>query len=214
MKNNMTELVFILDESGSMYDLQKDTIGGFNSMISKQKELEGKCFVTTVLFNTNQKMVHDREELENIYLMSLNDYNPGGCTALMDALGDTIMHIEKIHKYIRKEDVPSKTLFVIMTDGYENASHKYNTRDINRKINQCKKEYDWEFMFIGANIDSEEIAKAYGVDQDMAVNYHADSKGTEVVYSSINHAVQNLRKNRKISKGWNDKIKKDYESRK
>ena len=146
--------------------------------------------------------------------MTNKDYNPSGCTALMDALGDAMNHIETIHKYIRKEDVPSKTLFVIMTDGYENASHKYTAKDINKKIKQCKKNYDWEFMFIGANIDSEEIAKSYGVDQEMAVNYHADAKGTEVVYSSINNAVQNLRKNRKIDKDWNKQIKKDYDARK
>ena len=214
MKNNITELVFILDESGSMYDLKQDTIGGFNSMIGKQKEEDGQCFVSTVLFNTNQKVIHDREDLKNIKFMTSKDYTPGGGTALMDALGGAMKHIEMIHKYIRKEDVPLKTLFVIMTDGYENASHKYNVHDINKKINYCKEKYGWEFMFIGANIDSEEIAKSYGINQEMAVNYHADAKGSEIVYETINNAVHNLRKNRKIEKGWNAKIKKDYESRK
>lgn len=213
MKNKSTELVFILDESGSMYNLKGDTIGGFNSMIEQQKQIKQTCYVTTVLFNTTRKVIHDRERLENIKLMTNNDYMPGGCTALLDTIGDTIQHISTIHKYIRRSDVPNKTLFVIMTDGYENASHLYNDKMIHDLISE-KKKTGWEFMFIGANIDAEYTAKSYGIDKEMAVNYHADAKGSEVVYGAVNEAVKNLRQTQKMKSNWKENIEKDYRSRK
>lgn len=213
MSKKSTELVFILDESGSMYDLKSDTIGGFNSMIDKQKEVEGECFVTTVLFNNRSKKIHDRVNLNEISKMTENDYSPNNATALMDTIGSTIEHISIIHKYIRKEDVPEKTLFVIMTDGYENASVNYTAKDINRMISKQKKEHNWEFMFIGANIDAEKTASSYGIDKEMAVNYHADSTGSEIVYDSINKAVSGLRSNKKINPGWSQAIQEDYQSR-
>ena len=214
MENKMTELVFILDESGSMFGLKCDTIGGFNSMIEQQKNIDGKCFVTTILFNHTRKLLHDRIDLEKIDLMTINDYQPNGSTALMDAVGHTIQHIANIHKYIRKEDVPSKTLFVIMTDGYENASTQFSKSMIHQLIETYKKNQGWEFMFIGANIDAEETAMSYGIEKAMAANYHADSKGSEVVYNAVNEVVTNLRKNRSIDKNWNRSIKKDYKDRK
>ena len=213
MSKKSTELVFILDESGSMYDLKKDTIGGFNSMIDKQKEVKGKCYVTTVLFNSEIKTIHDRVDLEEIKKMSAEDYCPNNTTALMDAIGKTIEHISMIHKYIRKEDIPEKTLFVIMTDGYENASVQYSVRRIKEMITKQKEKYKWEFMFIGANIDAEETANSYGIDKDMAVNYHADSTGSEIVYESINEAVSGLRRNKKINSKWNEAIQKDFKIR-
>lgn len=213
MKNNITELVFILDESGSMYELKKDTIGGFNSMVSKQKNIEGECYVTTVLFSDRNKTIHDRINLNEVSLMTYSDYEPNGCTALMDAVGDTINHITKIHKYIRKEDVPVKTLFVIMTDGEENASRRYSRKTIKDMI-KIKKESGWEFIFIGANIEAEEVAELYGINATNAVNYHADTKGSGVVYESLNEVVGNFRVNKKLKSNWKDNIKKDYESRK
>ena len=213
MSNKSTELVFILDESGSMYGLKKDTIGGFNSMVSKQKNIEGECYVTTVLFSDRNKTIHDRINLNEVSLMTDSDYEPNGCTALMDAVGDTINHITKIHKYIRKEDVPTKTLFVIMTDGEENASRRYSRKTIKDMI-KIKKESGWEFIFIGANIEAEEVAELYGINATNAVNYHADTKGSGVVYESLNEVVGNFRVNKKLKSNWKDNIKKDYESRK
>ena len=213
MSNKSTELVFILDESGSMYELKKDTIGGFNSMVSKQKNIEGECYVTTVLFSDRSKTIHDRINLNEVSLMTDSDYEPNGCTALMDAVGDTINHITKIHKYIRKEDVPVKTLFVIMTDGEENASRRYSRKTIKDMI-KIKKESGWEFIFIGANIEAEEVAELYGINATNAVNYHADTIGSGVVYESLNEVVGNFRVNKKLKSNWKDNIKKDYESRK
>lgn len=214
MKNNATELVFILDESGSMYGLKGDTIGGFNSMIDKQKQEEGKCYVSTVLFNTDRKVIHDRVLLENVKEMTEKDYQPNDCTALLDAIGYSINHITKVHKYIREEDVPNKTLFVIITDGYENASRRYKASQIREMISGKKEKDKWEFMFIGANIDAVCTAETYGIDPDMAVNYLADHQGSKVVYDSVSRAVGSMRKHQKVSKGWNDEIAEDFNSRK
>ena len=214
MKNNVTEIVFILDRSGSMSGLERDTIGGFNSMIEKQKKQKGKCYVSTVLFDNVSEVIHDRIELEKIKPMTEEDYTVRGCTALLDAIGDAVKHIGNIHKYAREEDVPGHTMFVITTDGMENASHKYDYKEIKRIIERQKEKYGWEFLFIGANIDSISVANSFGIDESRVANYHADSKGTKILYDSVSEAVCNIRKGTSISSGWNEKLNKDFKNRK
>lgn len=211
--NNITEMVFILDRSGSMSGLEKDTIGGFNSLIEKQKKQNGKCYVSTVLFDHETQVIHDRVELADIKPMTEEDYFVRGCTALIDAIGGAIHHIMNIHKYARKEDVPEHTMFVIITDGYENASHKYSSDQVKKMIEHEKEQYGWEFLFIGANIDAVETAKHFGINEDRAVNYHADELGTEVVYDTISDAFCNLRASMPLSDNWSNKINKDYSER-
>ncbi len=211
--NNITEMVFILDRSGSMSGLEKDTIGGFNSLIEKQKKQNGKCYVSTVLFDHETQVIHDRVELADIKPMTEEDYFVRGCTALIDAIGGAIHHIKNIHKYARREDVPEHTMFVIITDGYENASHKYSSNQVKKMIEHEKEQYGWEFLFIGANIDAVETAKHFGINEDRAVNYHADELGTEVVYDTISDAFCNLRASMPLSDNWSNKINKDYSER-
>lgn len=213
IRNNITEMVFILDRSGSMSGLESDTIGGFNSLIKKQKKQAGKCYVSTILFDNYSRVLHDREKLEAIRPMTEDDYYVGGCTALCDAIGGAIRHIKNIHKYARPEDVPEHTMFVIITDGMENASHKYSSEMIKQMINQ-QKNCGWEFLFIGANIDAVETAGNLGIAEDRAVNYHADSRGTGVVYDTVAEACCNVRACAPLSADWSDRINKDYNSRK
>lgn len=212
--NNITELVFILDRSGSMGGLERDTIGGFNSLIEKQKKQDGKCYVSTVLFDHETEVIHDRVELENIKPMTDEDYYVRGCTALIDAIGGAIHHIGNIHKYARNEDVPEHTMFVIMTDGYENASHIYTSDRVKAMIERQKEKYGWEFLFIGANIDAVETASHFGIGEDRAVNYHADSRGTNIVYDTVADTVCCMRACAPISADWSDRINKDYNRRK
>lgn len=213
MKNNITELVFILDKSGSMAGLEKDTIGGFNSMIKKQLKEEGECYVSTVLFDNHSQVLHDRIKLSDVPQMTEEDYVVGGCTALIDAIGGAIHHIANIHKYAREEDVPEKTMFIITTDGYENASHIYSSEKVKEMIEKEKKKYGWEFLFVGANIDAIETAARYGISKDRAVNYHADGVGTGVLYNTLSMAISNVRENSTLSADWSDEIQKDYNSR-
>lgn len=212
--NNITELVFILDRSGSMGGLESDTIGGFNALIEKQKKQDGKCYVSTVLFDNYSEVIHDRVDLENIKPMTDKDYYVRGCTALIDAIGGAIHHIKNIHKYARPEDVPEHTMFVIMTDGQENASHIYTSDRVKAMIEQEKEKYGWEFLFIGANIDAVETASHFGINEDRAVNYHADSQGTSVVYDTVADTVGCMRACTPIASNWSDKINKDFNSRK
>ncbi len=214
MKNNITELVFILDRSGSMSGLESDTIGGFNSLIEKQRKQDGECFVSTVLFDNVSEVLHDRVKLSEIKKMTDKDYTVRGCTALVDAIGGAIHHIGNIHKYARPDDVPEKTMFVIMTDGMENASRKYTSKELKMMIERQKEKYGWEFLFIGANIDSIETAECYGISDDRAVNYHADSIGTAVVFDAIAETVSCVRESRPLTKNWRNTIEKDYNSRK
>ena len=189
MKNNITELVFILDRSGSMSGLEGDTIGGFNSLIEKQREQEGECFVSVVLFDNESEVLYDRVKLTNVRKMTRDDYTVRGCTALIDAIGGAIHHIGNIHKYARPEDVPEHTMFVIMTDGMENASRRYSSDKVKQMIQHEKEKYGWEFLFIGANIDAVQTAGRFGIGANRAVNYHADSCGTGVVYEAVNLTV-------------------------
>lgn len=213
MKNNITELVFILDRSGSMAGLEQDTIGGFNSMIEKQKKQEGICYVSTVLFDHVSEVLHDRVRLDNITPMTDRDYTVRGSTALIDAIGGAIHHIGNIHKYAREEDVPEHTMFVITTDGMENASHRYTSEQVKNMIENQKKKYGWEFLFIGANIDAVETAARYGIDKDRAVNYNADKKGTHILYESVADAVCNVRANALLRADWSKDINADYQRR-
>lgn len=213
MKNNITELVFILDRSGSMSGLESDTIGGFNSMIKKQKKLEGDCYVSTVLFDNESKVLHDRVKLRDVPEMTDNDYTVGGCTALIDAIGGAIHHIGNIHKYARAEDVPEHTMFVITTDGQENASHRYTSEQVKKMIERQKEKYGWEFLFIGANIDAVETAARYGISRDRAVNYNADEDGTHILYDSVTKAVFNVRSSAPLRADWSKDIDADYMKR-
>ena len=213
MKKNLTEIVFIMDRSGSMCGLEADTIGGFNSLIEKQKKEDGEALVSTVLFDNRCKVIHDRVNLKDIRPMTKEDYCVGGCTALLDAVGDAVHHIGNVHKYARKEDVPEHTLFVITTDGMENASHRY-TGDQVRSMVSCRKEkYGWEFLFLGANIDAAEAARDIGIDEDRAVNYHADSAGTALNYEVLGEAITSVRCEAKLKPGWKKRIDEDYENR-
>ena len=214
MKNNITELVFILDRSGSMSGLESDTIGGFNSMIEKQKKQDGECYVSTVLFDDASEVLHDRVKLANIQKMTDNDYTVRGCTALIDALGDAIRHIGNIHKYARTEDVPEHTMFVITTDGQENASHRYTSEQVKKMIETQKEKFGWEFLFIGANIDAIETAKRYGISNDRAVNYKADENGTRVLYETVADAVCSIRACQPLQSNWSENIDKDFKERK
>ena len=213
MKNDLTELVFILDRSGSMGGLESDTVGGFNAMLRKQKEGEGKALVTTVLFDNGQQRLHDRLPLEEVPPMTGEDYAVGGCTALLDAIGDTVTHIAEIHRYARPEDVPARTLFAITTDGMENASRRWSGPEVKRLIQQ-KKELGWEFLFIGANIDAVAAAATVGIASDRAVNYRADKKGTRVVYDNLAKVVASARAAVPLQADWAEEINADYESRK
>ena len=212
-KNDLTELVFILDRSGSMAGLEEDTIGGFNSMIAKQKDEEGECLITTVLFDHEIVTLHDRVKLTEIAPLTDKDYTVRGCTALIDAIGVTVNKIANIHKYARKEDVPATTMFVITTDGLENASKEYSSDQVKKMIEKKKKD-GWEFLFIGANIEAVETAKNFGIAEDRAVNYHADKKGTSVVFNAVSRAVGGARKCVPLEPTWCASIAEDYENRK
>ena len=214
MKKNLTELVFILDRSGSMGGLESDTIGGFNSMIEKQKKEEGEALVTTILFDNEIETLHDRVPLSKIEKMTDKDYFVRGCTALIDAIGYSVEHIAEIHKYAREEDVPEHTMFVITTDGMENASRKYTSDQVKKMIERKKEADKWEFLFIGANIDSVETAKQFGISEDRAVNYHADKAGTSVLYKAVEKAVGAVRANKSLKNDWSAEIREDYENRK
>ena len=210
IKNDITELVFILDRSGSMGGLESDTIGGFNSLLEKQKKEEGRAYVSPVLFDHETEVLHDRVPIEKVPERTDKDYTVRGCTALLDAIGSAIHHIGNVHKYARPEDVPEHTMFVIITDGMENASKRYSGREIKRKIEKEKSKYGWEFLFIGANIDAIATARNFGISEDRAVNYKADRQGTGVVYESVCEAVSNVRNGQCLAPSWSQSIQNDY----
>jgi uncharacterized protein YegL len=190
-----------------------DTIGGFNAMIDKQREEDGVAYVSTVLFNTDSHVLHDRVEIGRVAPMTCRDYRVGGCTALLDAVGKAIHHIGNVHKYAREEDRPEKTLFVITTDGMENASRHYTYDRLKAMIQRQKEKYGWEFIFLGANIDAAREAARFGIDTDHAANYHADTVGTAVIYEAVSEAVCNIRANRAVSKEWKNRVDEDYKKR-
>ena len=214
MKKQLTELVFILDRSGSMFGLEADTIGGFNSMIAKQRREAGEALVSTVLFNGTTTVLHDRVPLTRIDPMTERQYQTGGCTALLDAIGGAIHHIGNVHKYAREEDRPEHTLFVITTDGLENASHSYSADQVRRMIRRQRENYGWEFIFLGANIDAVETAAHIGIDRSRAVNYHSDSRGTRLNYEVLSEAISSVRSCKPLEENWSQRIDEDYLGRK
>ena len=209
----MTELVFILDRSGSMAGLESDTIGGFNSMLARQKREAGEALVSTVLFDHESTVIHDRLPLSKVPSMTEREYFTRGSTALLDAVGGAIQHIGNIHKYARPEDVPEKTLFVITTDGYENASHRYDYEMVRRMIERQKEKYGWEFLFLGANIDAAREAARFGICADRAVNYKCDEAGTVLNYEIIGEAVCSVRASRPLGADWKRRIDEDVQKR-
>ena len=213
MKKNLTELVFILDRSGSMSGLESDTIGGFNAMIAKQKKAEGEAYVSTVLFDNESVVIHDRVDIQRIEPMTDKQYSVRGCTALLDAVGKSIHHIGNVHKYAREEDRPEHTLFVITTDGMENASRSYTAERVRQMIERQKSRYGWEFIFLGANIDAIETARHFGIDKNRAVSYRSDHEGTRLNYEVINDAVSQLRCHATLSDDWKERIEEDVRRR-
>ena len=200
--NNTTELVFIIDRSGSMAGLEKDTIGGFNAMIEKQKREQGRALVSTVLFDNESKVLHDRVELREVEPLMEKDYVVGGCTALLDAIGGAIHHIGNVHKYARPEDRPAHTIFIITTDGMENASHQYSSDKVKAMIRRQEEKYGWEFLFVAANIDAVETAERIGIRRERAANYQHDAEGTERLYCTMSATVSSYRKNAAIDDNW------------
>ena len=213
MKKNLTELVFILDRSGSMAGLEKDTIGGFNAMIEKQRGEPGEALISTVLFDNETEVIHDRIPLDRVPALTEKEYFVRGCTALLDAVGGAIHHIGNVHKYAREEDRPEKTLFVITTVGMENASHFYTYDQVKAMIQRQQEKYGWEFLFLGANIDAAREAARFGIRADRAANYYADSVGTEVVYEAVNEAVCQVRRTAPMNNSWRQRIDEDFKRR-
>ena len=214
MKKDLTELVFILDRSGSMAGLEADTIGGFNAMIEKQRGEPGEAVISTVLFDNETEVIHDRVSLDRVPALTEKEYDVRGCTALLDAVGGAIHHIGNVHKYAREEDRPEKTLFVITTDGMENASRRYTYDKVKSMIERQRERYGWEFLFLGANIDAAREAARFGIRADCAADYHADSMGTEAVYESVCEAVCQVRRSAPLAADWKRKIDADFKGRK
>lgn len=219
MRKGLTEIVFILDRSGSMSGLEADTIGGFNSLIMKQRKEEGEAYISTILFDDVSEVLHDRRYLNQVNPLTEEDYYVRGCTALLDAVGGAIHHIGNVHKYAREEDRPEKTLFIITTDGQENSSKRYNYKQVKHMVERQKERYGWEFLFLGANIDAAAEAERFGICKERAVNYHADRKGTAVNYKALSKAVSKVRQCADAScmsdalVDWNEDINDDYNSR-
>ena len=211
--NGITEMVFILDRSGSMAPLVSDTIGGFNGMITEQKKVEGKAFVTTVLIDSNVSTLHDRVDLREIPELTGREYRVGGSTALIDAIGSTVNHIKDIHRYIRPEDVPEHVIFVVTTDGMENASRKFNADEVPKMV-KAQQKAGWEFIFLGANIDAVQTGERFGFAGKNSVNYMADSVGTNKLYNSVACAMKSMRQKGALAEDWAEEVAADYESRK
>lgn len=210
----LTEIVFILDRSGSMEDLTQDTIGGFNSMIQKQKDQNVNAIVSTVLFDHEAVVLHDRVKIADIPAMTAKEYWARGTTALYDAVGSSIKHIGNIHKYAREEDVPNKTLFVITTDGMENSSKVYTLSKIKKMIENQKNKYNWEFIFLGADIDAISAAREIGIDEDRAVRYKKDSRGTTILYQTVSDAVVECCLGEELPEDWKQSLEEDLKQRK
>ena len=213
MKAGFTEIVFILDKSGSMSGLEKDTIGGYNSFIEKQKKVEGEALVSTVLFSDQNEVIHDRVPISKIEPMNDAQYSVGGCTALLDAIGGAIHHIGNVHKYAREEDVPEKTIVVITTDGEENSSCNYDYRKIKLMIERQQEKYNWEFLFLGANIDAIGEASKLGIRSDRAVRYECDEIGTTLNFATVSEAIGCVRLGKALKADWSEEIS-EYQKKK
>ena len=213
MKKGLTELKFILDRSGSMSGLGSDTIGGYNAMLEKQKKEPGEAVITTVLFDDKYELLHDRINIRGIEPITEKEYYVRGTTALLDAVGRTIGKIGNVQKHTAEDERAENVMFVITTDGMENASREYSYEKVRRMIEHQKNKYGWEFIFLGANIDAVDTAERFGIGQDRAVNYNADSEGTLLNYEVISETVSNLRACREISEDWKDRIEEDFKKR-
>ncbi len=212
MNKELTEMVFILDRSGSMAGLEDDTIGGFNAMVRKQQKEEGKALLSAVLFSDRSNVIYDRVDIEKVEPMNDRQYQVGGCTALLDAVGEAIRHIRNVHKYAREEDRPAKTVFVITTDGMENASREYDYKKVSSMIRE-QQEKGWEFLFLGANIDAVAAARDLGIREDMAVEYEADSEGTELNFEVVSGAIGSLRRREVLDASWKADIEEYHTKR-
>ena len=213
MNNNLTELVFILDRSGSMAGLETDTIGGFNAMVEKQKKEEGEAFLSVVLFSNDSTVLYDRVDIRKVEPMTERQYYVGGCTALLDAIGDAVHHIGNVHKYAREEDRPAKTVFVITTDGMENASRRHTYDEVRRMIERQREKYGWEFLFLGANMDAVSAARRFGIREDRAVRYECDARGTALNFKVVSDTIGCVREGRPLAANWKEEIEQDYEER-
>ena len=213
MNNNLTEIVFILDRSGSMAGLEDDTIGGFNAMVEKQKKEEGEALLSAVLFSNNSTVLYDRVDVEKIEPMTERQYRVGGGTALLDAIGGAVRHIANVHRYAREEDRPAKTVFVITTDGMENASRIYSYDEVQRMVKHEQEKYGWEFLFLGANMDAISAARRFGIRSDRAVRYQHDRAGTRLNYEVVGEAITRVRGRKTIEPDWCDQIVEDFQNR-
>ena len=211
--NDLTELVFVLDRSGSMHGLEEDTVGGFNAMLEKQRRAPGRALVSTILFNGQSEVLHDRLPLDRVPLMDPRTFTVGGCTALVDALAGAIRHIGRIHHYARPEDVPEHTVFVITTDGMENASRHYTADKVRAMIERQKAKYGWEFLFLGANIDAVQTARRYGIRPERAANYRHDARGTALNFEAVGAAIESVRRCEPLQESWKADIEADYTNR-
>ena len=213
MKNNITELIFVIDKSGSMSGLEADTIGGFNSMLEKQRSETGVCHISTVFFSEKSQVIHDRQNIEKVEPLTRKNYVPGGCTALLDTLGDVINHTVNVQKVLAEDEKAGNVVFVIITDGEENASQRFSSEKIKKMISFEKEKYGWEFIFLGANIDAIKTAQTYGISEDRASNFICDSMGVNLNFSCVSQAVSEVRGKGRISKKWKEKICDDFENR-
>ena len=213
MNKDLTEIVFILDRSGSMAGLEEDTIGGFNAMVEKQKKEPGEALLSAVLFSNDSEVIYDRVTLGKVEPMTERQYHVGGCTALLDAIGGAVRHIANVHKYAREEDRPGKTIFVITTDGMENASRRFNYADVQKMVQHEQEKYGWEFLFLGANMDAISAARRFGIREDRAVRYECDGAGTALNFAVVGQTIARARKGREIEADWCAEIADDYEKR-
>ena len=213
MNDNLTELVFILDRSGSMAGLESDTIGGFNAMVEKQKREAGDAFFSTVLFSNASTVLYDRVDIRKVEPMTEQQYYVGGCTALLDAIGDAVHHIGNVHKYAREEDRPARTVFVITTDGMENASRRYTYDEVRRMVERQRERYGWEFLFLGANMDAISAARRFGIREDRAVRYECDAKGTQLNFEVVSETIGCVREGRPLAANWKERIEEDFDKR-
>lgn len=213
MKKNLTEIVFILDRSGSMGGLETDTIGGFNAMLERQKKAEGEALLSTLLFSNETEVLHNRADIKRVAPLGVRDYRVGGSTALLDAIGGAIRHIGELHRRASEDERPDHTLFVITTDGQENASRRYGYAELRRLIERQKEMYGWEFLFLGANMDAVAAASRFGIDADRAVRYHCDSAGIALNYEAVGQAILTLREKSALDRDWGARIREDYQKR-
>ena len=213
MNDNLTEIVFILDRSGSMAGLEDDTIGGFNAMVEKQKKEQGEAVLSAILFSDGSRVLYDRVDIRKVEPMTDRQYQVSGCTALLDAIGSAVHHIANVHKYAREEDRPGKTIFVITTDGMENASRAYSYDEVQRMVKHEQEKYGWEFLFLGANMDAISTARSFGIRADRAVRYRCDGAGTALNYSVVSETVARVRRRESIEPDWSAPIEADVKKR-